>query len=152
MSSTAAGPASTSDGYLRVGFDVLGSFDFKAPDGDAGPVSAAVIKQSMAQVPGRILKLDGNRVMVTGYMLPVRMEGSRTTEFLLVSSPMLCCFGMVPRINDWVVVRMRGAGTPVQMDSPVQFCGRLHVHELVQDGLLGGIYLLDGDKMGDGTE
>ena len=55
-------------------------------------------------------------------------------------------------MNDWVVVKMTGAGAPILMDTPVQFCGRLHVKEVVQEGMLNGIYLLDGEKMGDGTE
>ena len=151
--SAATGPlAVTKDGYLKVGFDVLGSFDFNSPDPDATPVSEAAVKAAMVQVPGRIKKLDGNRVMVTGYMLPLKMTGSKVTEFLLVSSPMLCCYGVMPRMNDWVIVRTPPSGTSILMDSPIQFYGRLHVHEMVQDGMMSGIYLLDGERMGDGSE
>jgi hypothetical protein len=144
--------AVTKDGYLKTGFDVLGSFEFNSPDNDAPPVSPAAVKASMAQVPDRIKKLDGKRVMVTGYMLPLKMEGNRVTDFLLVSSPMLCCYGVVPRMNDWIVVKVPSPGTSVLMDSPIQFYGRLHVHEMVQDGMMSGIYLLDGERMGDGSE
>ncbi len=142
----------TKDGYLKAGFDVLGAFEFNFPDNENPPVSQAAAKASMAQVPERIKKLDGKQVIVTGYMLPVKMEGNRVTEFLLVSSPMLCCYGMVPRINDWIIVKVPSPGTSILMDSPIQFYGRLHVHEMVQDGMMSGIYLLDGEKMGDGSE
>jgi hypothetical protein len=37
------------------------------------------------------------------------------------------------------------------MDTPIQFYGRLHVHDLREGGMMSGIYLLDGEKMGDGT-
>ncbi len=106
----------------------------------------------MAQVPARILELDGSKVMVTGYMLPLKLTGNRVSEFLLVSSPMICCYGTVPQMNNWIIVRMTGPGAPILMDSPIQFFGRLHVGKVVEDGVLAGIYLLDGEKMGDGQD
>jgi hypothetical protein len=45
---------------------------------------------------------------------------------------------------------MPAAGTEVLMDSPVPFYGRLHVHEVAENGMMSGIYVLDGEHMGDG--
>jgi len=151
VSGDAAKPLESKDGYLKVGFDVLGAFEFSPPDTDAVPVPDALVQTAMKQVPEKIKRLDGCRVIVTGYMLPLKMNGNRVTEFLLVSSPMLCCYGVVPRMNEWVVVKTLEAGTPVLMDTPIQFYGRLHVHDLREGGMMSGIYLLDGEKMGDGT-
>jgi Protein of unknown function (DUF3299) len=142
----------TKDGYLKAGFDVLGSFDFTAPNEDGAPASDAAVATALAQIPPRIQALDGSRVMVTGYMLPLKLNGNRVSEFLLVSSPMLCCYGTVPQMNNWVIVRMSGAGVPILMDSPIQFFGRLHVGKVVEGGALAGIFLLDGERMGDGQD
>jgi hypothetical protein len=147
-----AGEALTRDGYLKAGFDLLSSFDFTPPNDTGAPAPAAAITAAMTQIPTRIQALDGRKVMVTGYMLPLKMTGNRVSEFLLVSSPMICCFGTVPQMNNWIVVRMTGAGAPVLMDSPIQFFGRLHVGKIVEDEVLAGIFLLDGEKMGDGQD
>jgi hypothetical protein len=147
-----AAEALTRDGYLKAGFDLLGSFDFNPPNDSGAPATPAAITAAMTQIPARIQGLDGRRVMVTGYMLPLKMTGNRVSEFLLVSSPMICCFGTVPQMNNWIVVRMSGAGAPILMDSPIQFFGRLHVGKIVEDDVLAGIFLLDGEKMGDGQD
>jgi hypothetical protein len=145
-------PSFTKDGYLKAGFELLSSFDFKAPNPDGGPAPPAAIEAALAQIPERIRRLDGVRVRVTGYMLPLKLDGDRTTEFLLVSSPMICCYGAVPAMNNWIVVRMAAGGTPILMDSPVQFYGRLHVGKVMEEGVLGGIFLLDGERPGDGQD
>jgi len=145
----AAPPVSFSvvQGHLKVGFDQLASFPFDTPDASAEPASAAALEGA---IPARIKALDGKQVMVTGYMLPVKMDGDQTTEFLLVVSPMLCCYGMVPRMNEWILVRMAKGGSQVVMDTPIQFFGRLHVKPVAENGMMIGIYFLDGEKMGDG--
>jgi hypothetical protein len=148
----ARAPALTQDGYLKAGFDLLGSFDFSTPEADSAITTPAAIQAAIAQIPPRIQRLDGSRVMVTGYMLPLTMTGNKVNVFLLVSSPMICCYGTVPQMNNWIVVRMAGAGAPVLMDTPVQFFGRLHVGKVMENGALAGIFLLDGERMGDGQD
>ncbi|HKB56342.1 MAG TPA: DUF3299 domain-containing protein [Lacunisphaera sp.] len=134
--------------YETVGFDRLASYTFTPPDYDptkpnAQPPSGA------AQIPEKIKALDLQKVAVTGFMLPVKMDKGLVTEFLLVKDPMMCCYGIMPRINEWVVVKMVGPGVKPLMDIPITFEGRLHVGEMYENGYLTGLYLLDGEKMGE---
>jgi hypothetical protein len=41
-------------------------------------------------------------------MVPVKIEKGMTTDFLLVKDQSLCCFGRMPRMNEWIGVRMAG--------------------------------------------
>ena len=59
----------------------------------------------------------------------------------------MCCYGTVPKINEWVSVKMAGGGVKPVMDQAVTLYGKLHVGEMRENGYLIGIYSLDGDKM-----
>jgi hypothetical protein len=128
------------DGYLKVGFDRLSSFPFV---GDGSTISAA---DSEAQIPPAIKKLDGRKVIVTGFMLPIKMGNNDelTTEFLLLKSQLLCCYGIAPLVNDWILVEMP-KGTPAIKDVPISFRGTLHVRAMFENGYFTGIYSLDGE-------
>jgi hypothetical protein len=126
---------------ITVGFDKLASYEFVAPD---DPAKAAAAE---AQIPAKVREFNDKKVAVTGFMLPVKMDGGLVTEFLLVKDPMMCCYGVMPKINEWVVVKMTGAGVKPLMDIPITFDGKLRVGEMYENGYLTGLYLLEGDKM-----
>jgi hypothetical protein len=125
---------------LTVGFDKLASFEFIAPE---DPAKAAAAE---AQIPAKIREFNNKKVAVTGFMLPVKMDAGLVTEFLLVKDPMMCCYGVMPKVNEWVVVRMVGKGVPPLMDVPITFEGTLSVGQLYEGGYLTGLYLLKGDR------
>ncbi len=134
------------NGYLKVGFDRLSGFAFNpAPydpvKPDAQPPSAA------DQIPDRVKQLDGKKAVVTGFMLPVKTDKGLVTELLLMKDAMMCCYGVIPQINEWIVVRMTN-GVQALQDVPVSFYGKLQVKEMYDNGYLSGIYLLEGEKMG----
>ena len=114
-------------------------FDAKAKPGSAGPSLGD-------QIPEAIRRLDGRKAIVTGFMLPIKMEGGRVTELLLMRTQMMCCYGVMPQVNEWVLVRM-AKGVYQLMDVPVAFGGVLHVKELYENGFLTAIYTLDGERM-----
>ncbi len=141
-----AKPQPNAAGYDVVGFDLLASFEFVAPEYD--PSGPNVTPPSGAhQIPAPIKALDQRKVAVTGFMLPTKMEGGLVKEFLLVKDAMLCCYGAMPKINEWVVVKMTGKGVKPLMDVPITFEGKLNVGEMYENGYLTGLYLLDGDRM-----
>lgn len=141
-------PASAVDGYEKVGFDRLASFTFTPPaEGAAPETDAKATATGNEQIPERIRAYDTKKVAVTGFMLPVKMDGGLVKEFLLVKDPMMCCYGVMPRINEWVVVKMTGKGVPPLMDVPITFEGTLKVGAMYENGYLTGIYLLAGDQM-----
>ena len=100
----------------------------------------------MSQVPESVKKLDGAKVVITGFMLPTKIEKGLATEFLLLNSPMMCCFGVTPATNAWVTVKMPKGVPPIQ-DTPLPFGGRLHVRAQWDDGWLSSIYQLDGEGL-----
>jgi len=59
----------------------------------------------------------------------------------------MCCFGTVPKINEWVSVRMTGKGIKPVMDQAVSLVGTLKVGAIRENGYLVGIYQMDGERM-----
>jgi hypothetical protein len=128
------------DDAVAVGFDKLASYEFTAPEDPAKAPAAE------AQIPDRVKAFDDKKVAVTGFMLPVKMDAGLVTEFLLVKDPMMCCYGVMPKVNEWVVVKMVGKGVPPLMDVPITFEGTLKVGQIYEGGYLTGLYLLKGEK------
>ena len=128
------------DEAVAVGFDKLASYEFTAPEDPAKAPTAE------AQIPDRVKAFDDKKVAVTGFMLPVKMDAGLVTEFLLVKDPMMCCYGVMPKVNEWVVVKMVGKGVPPLMDVPITFEGTLKVGQIYEGGYLTGLYLLKGER------
>jgi hypothetical protein len=138
------------EGYLRLGFDKLASYKFIPPAFDPVADPKAVPPSGNEQIPVTVKSWSGRKAIVTGFMLPVKMDGGLVTEFLLVKDPMLCCYGVMPNMNEWVVVKMvKGAGVKPMMDVPISFYGELKVGAMYENGYMTGVYLLEGEKMGE---
>ncbi|MSU70654.1 MAG: DUF3299 domain-containing protein [Opitutaceae bacterium] len=135
-------------GYLKLGFDRLASYKFIPPFFDPAADPKITPPTGEEQIPAEVKNWSGKKAMVTGFMLPVKMENGLITEFLLVKDPMMCCYGQVPNMNEWVVVRMKAGVRPL-MDLPISFYGQLKVGAMFENGYLTGIYLLEGEKMGE---
>lgn len=131
--------------YTEVGFDRLADFKYEVPDGAlTEPAARAVMARN--RIPRAIAKLDGQKVAVAGYMLPLRVESGKITEFLVLRDQSLCCYGAVPKINEWISVRTpKGKGIPPAMDRKLTFYGVLKVGEIVENGYLVGIYEMDAE-------
>jgi hypothetical protein len=124
------------EGYLRLGFDKLASYKFIPPAFDPVADPKAVPPSGNEQIPVTVKSWSGRKAIVTG--------------FLLVKDPMLCCYGVMPNMNEWVVVKMvKGAGVKPMMDVPISFYGELKVGAMYENGYMTGVYLLEGEKMGE---
>jgi hypothetical protein len=138
------------NGYLRLGFDRLAGYKFIPPAFDPAADPKAVPPTGNEQIPAEVKGWSGRKAIVTGFMLPVKMDGGLVTEFLLVKDPMLCCYGVMPNMNEWVVVKMvKGAGVKALMDVPISFYGELKVGAMYENGYMTGVYLLEGERMGE---
>lgn len=136
------GPLENVAGYAKVHFSQLAGFKYRPP-----PQPVAVGEEppdAVEQVPAAIRRLDGRKVVLTGFMLPLKLEGGLATEFFLLSNPSLCCYGIMPEMNEWMHVRMRGEGLPPVQDVPVFLAGILKVRARWEAGYLTGIYELEG--------
>ena len=154
-------------GYWQVNFQHLASFSFgrhrfnfdERPKMSArGKVALLVPDDSEAvilptepgtsgPIPENVRALDGKRVCISGYMLPIRMENGLVKDFLLLRNQMMCCYGRQPEPNEWVVVKMSGKGVPSKMDTPLSLYGTLHVGEMFENHVFEGLYQLDGEKI-----
>jgi hypothetical protein len=135
--------------YLSVGFDQLASYTFEVSDDllEAKGDPAELSEKTNSQIPELIRKLSDQSVAVKGYMLPLKVVEGAVTEFLLMRDQSMCCFGTVPKINEWVSVKTIGKGVKPVMDEPVTIFGKLHVGEMRENGYLVGIYRMDGEKL-----
>jgi hypothetical protein len=126
--------------YRVVSFAQLASFIF-ASTADADSIAMT------EQVPVPVRALNEKSVALTGFMLPVQTENNLTTDFLLLRNQSACCYGVMPKINEWVIVRTTGKGVNAVMDTPITVLGTFHVSAVSENGTLSGIYKLDCDKI-----
>jgi len=135
--------------YDVVGFDKLASYTFEVSDELLAPAtnSAAMAQRVDSQIPSTVKAFNDKPVALTGFMLPLKVEGGLVTELLIMRDQSMCCYGVQPKINEWVSVKMAKTGVKPVMDQPVTLFGKLHVGEMRENGYLVGIYAMDGDKM-----
>jgi hypothetical protein len=136
-------------GFDAVTFEKLASFEFEMSeeviDGAKDPQKAR--EKSQSQIPVEVKEYDQKKVALQGYMLPLKVEGGAVVEFLIMRDQSMCCYGTIPKINEWVSVKMVKDGVKAVMDQPVTVYGKLHVGELRENGYLVGIYKMDGEKL-----
>lgn len=143
------GPVQKDGDFLIVGFERLATFNYDIPDdppaGTNAPAKTATPPKD--QIPPSVKAFDKQRVALKGFMLPLKVEGGLITELLVMRDQSMCCYGTVPKINEWVSVKMTGKGVKPIMDQAVTLYGKLHVGEIRENGYLVGIYQMDGEKL-----
>ena len=134
------------DDFATVGFDTLAGFNYEMPDESTVKTNspATPVKE---QIPADIKALNNKRVALKGFMLPLKVEGGLITELLIMRDQSMCCYGSVPKINEWVSVKMTSKGVKPIMDQAITIYGSLKVGEMFENGYLVGIYALDGEKI-----
>jgi hypothetical protein len=138
-------------GYLKLGFDRLSSFKFVAPEFDPVANPKATPPTGEEQIPAIVKGWNGKKAIITGFMLPTKLDNGKAVEFLLMANQMACCYGTVPNMNDWVIVRMP-KGVPITQDVPISFRGTFTVSPTFESGYMTGIYQLDAEGPGQVAE
>jgi hypothetical protein len=131
-----ARPAGLED-HEDVTFDKLASYRYEVRERIEGvpPVD---------QIPASVKEIDGKKIAIRGFMLPYRNDGENVTEFILLRNQGLCCFGTVPRMNEWVHVKMApGKGAPYSLDIPITVFGALSVGEEYEKNVLMSLYRME---------
>jgi len=145
---------SNGEKYTNISFVQLASFPFEVTpemaDANSDPATASA--RTRAQLPDAIKALNEKAVALTGFMLPTRTQDGLASEFLLLRNQSACCYGTMPRINEWVIVEASGKGVKPVMDVPVTALGTFHVGEQRDNGHLLGIYRLDCDRLINSTK
>ncbi len=145
--SVAPKSAETDGEFAVVGFDKLSTFKYEVPDDVVTNAPAADLKDPDQQIPATVKAYNGKRVSLKGFMLPLKVEGGLVTELLIMRDQSMCCYGAVPKINEWVSVKMTSKGVKPVMDQAVTLSGTLKVGAIRENGYLVGIYQMDGEKM-----
>ncbi len=135
------------NGYESVGFDKLASYNFEVPDDAPVTNQTATVEKADDQIPATVKAFNQKKVSIRGFMLPLKVENGKVTEFLIMKDQSMCCYGATPKINEWVSVKLSGRGIKPIMDQPVSMLGTLHVGAMRENGYLVGIYQMDGDKL-----
>ena len=129
--------------FPAIGFDNLAGFTYVVPEYSG---TNAPPPPDTNQIPASVRAFNGQKVALRGFMLPLKVESGKVTELLLMRDQSMCCFGAVPRINEFVTVKMTGGGTKAVMDQAVTLVGKLKVGEFSENGYLLGIYQMDGER------
>src|ERR1035441_6259505 len=99
-------PISKDGDYYKAGFDLLAGFPSEIPDmalpgAEANPKAP----KRHSPVPETIRALDGQKVSVVGFMIPMAMDAKyNVSSFILAESRMTCCYGKTPMLNQWIFV------------------------------------------------
>ena len=99
--------------YPLVGFDKLSGYAIEISDEILGPVTnnlAEITAKTEAMIPQNVKAFDGRHASIKGFMLPLKVEGGVVTELLIMKDQSMCCYGAVPKIHEWVSVKMTGPG------------------------------------------
>ena len=102
-------------------------------------------------LPKSIQQLDGQRVLIQGFMIPTVTEDHQVKDFLLVRNQASCCFGFPPQVSEVLDVRMASGAAQPLMDRVVNVIGHLHIQERWAGPFLGSLYQMEADTVTSGS-
>lgn len=138
------------DGHSLVTWDTLAHFPYDAPDIDEEIDPKLRLKKKKHPIPGFIKKLAGEKIAVVGFMIPLETDDKeeRATSFILNRSQASCCYGIIPKMNEWMFVQMeKGKTAEAIMDVPVTVFGTLDVGEKKEVDQGWSLYRMVSDKV-----
>jgi hypothetical protein len=132
---------------FALGFDKLSAFPYKITDAGTGATPEEIqAAMKVDQVPSWIKIYDNQRVLLTGYMMPLQLENGRAKKFVMMRDINTCCYGAVPNMNDYVVVTMKGQGAENVQDVPVELTGLFRIEQRYEGGYVVSLFVMDGEK------
>lgn len=142
----AADEHATAGGYRAVSFDLLAGFPYASFVADEA--GADELTPATREIPAEVQALHNRKVDVTGFMIPIELEKDRAKSFLLVKDRLICCFGRMPKPNEWIFVEMTGGATADMVsDVPATVRGTIEVREEIRDGVVMGLYNMRGENV-----
>lgn len=132
--------------YATLSFDTLSQFNIDLNDLAAiGSMTEA--QYAASKIPAEIKKLDGTKVCIPAYMLPLRFEDDGVVEFLGMANTNSCCYGGEPRLTEIILVTMKQGTAKSMMDAPLLLFGTLRVEPVVTDGFVTAVYAMECDRV-----
>ncbi len=123
--------------YKSITFNNLSDFFYYTPEPGEKLDPALVSKSS---IPNDIKALNGKKISLSGFMMPIDQDAEGSREFVLNGNFDMCGFGGPTSINQWVVVKYTGNGKVPYTHLPMTVFGELEVGEEYRDGSLFSIY------------
>lgn len=134
--------------YKSLSFYKLSSFEYYTPGLDEEKPDPE--KQAKNKIPDDILALNGQKVSLSGYMLPYKVDDQgNVTEFSLNGNFDMCYFGAPVSLNEWVMVKMDENLSVKYTHKPIKISGTFEVGEEMKDGQIASLYRLKMEKLGD---
>lgn len=138
--------------YCELPFMVLAGYPYPTniyvPSGPDDPNTAEAQKHQDREIPAGVKAIDGMKVAVKGYMMPIDFENGGTNEFILTRVIPSCFYCQPPQLNDWVEVKMKGGKrVPYFPDSAIVVYGTIDVGEVQEDGFVIGLYRMEVEKV-----
>jgi hypothetical protein len=133
---------------FALGFDKLSSFAYTLVDAGTGATPEQIAEHVKKDpVPQWVRTYHNQRVVLTGYMMPLQVENGRSKKFVMMRDVTTCCYGAVPNMNDYLVVTMKGDGIEVVQDVPVELLGTFRIDHRYEDGYVVSLFVMDGEKL-----
>ena len=135
--------------YESLTFNTLTSYRIREPNwarlDDPDYVAALNLDE---EIPPQIRALNGSKIEIEGFMLPLEGEFENVRTFVLLKDQMACCFGAIPLLNEWVYVEVpQKKKIRSYQDVPISLCGTLRVGAKFEGDILVGIYHLELDRL-----
>ena len=138
------------DSHPLVTWETLAHFRYDAPDIEEEIDPKLRLKKKRYPVPGFVKALDKSTIATYGFMIPIDMDdsGDKVFSFILARSQATCCYGITPRMNEWMFVQMaKGKTADLMMDVPVTVFGTLSVGEEKKKDMGWSLYRMVSDKV-----
>lgn len=135
--------------YQLLTFDTLTNYRIKEPNWTKMDDPAYIATLNLnEQIPAPIRAIDSKKVEIQGFMLPLEVSDDTLRSFMLLENQMACCFGAVPRLNEWVYITVpEQKKIRAHQDVLVTLFGTLRVGPEFDHEMLTGIYHLKLERI-----
>jgi hypothetical protein len=125
----------TEPGTVGVEWELLGAYTYTSQRG-------------LTDLPADLRALDGKRVTLIGFMMPL-YEFDDMTQFALVGSHWSCCFGRMPKISELLNVTLAAGRTPLKNTlEPLRVVGTFRAKEVKESGFILSIFSIEDAEAG----
>ena len=142
-----------SDGYRELTFEHFSDFQYQPPGGAridniSPPLPLDQDRPFEDRIPENLRSLDGAKVAVLGFSMPLAGSITAMTQFVLVRNMMICCYGVAPEMNEWIFVEARSEQKiRYHQNIPVVLRGVLHVNEVVEKGFVISLFEMEAHDL-----
>lgn len=130
--------------YTPANYDDIGNWQYKR----VWPPPPAGTPPRDDAIPADIQKWSGRKIAIAGYMQPLKIDDNRVSQFMLMRSQALCCFGATITLVDWIeVTAPAGQSYEPMLHKPITVLGPLDVGEEMIDGFTVSLFRMTPDTI-----